>query len=120
MNDTKRYDDEFPYLSVCGNELNFISCDDRPIVFTKWNEENDTFQINWSNRQQKINPSNLFMLENGRLYHISTFDTYGLVRSSLADKLFPMFEFDEKGQPIYINWKGQTLKLDNNIATNLK
>uniref|UniRef100_A0A0K0E0X4 DKNYY family protein n=1 Tax=Strongyloides stercoralis TaxID=6248 RepID=A0A0K0E0X4_STRER len=120
MNDTKRYDKEFPYVSVCGDELNFVSCDDRPIVYTKWDKSNDTFQINWSNRQQKINPTSLFMLENGRLYHTSTFDGYGLVRSSLADELFPLFQFDEEVQPIYINWKGQLLKLDNTIIKNLK
>uniref|UniRef100_A0A0K0FHL6 UPF0598 protein (inferred by orthology to a C. elegans protein) n=1 Tax=Strongyloides venezuelensis TaxID=75913 RepID=A0A0K0FHL6_STRVS len=119
LNDVKRYDDEFPYLSVCGNELNFVSCNDKPIVYTKWNEDDDTFQINWSNRQQKINPANLFMLENGRLYHSSTFDNYGLVRSSLADKFFPMFLFDDEGQPTHIKWKGKLMKLDNVIPKNL-
>lgn len=33
-NDTKRYRDDFPYLSICGRERNFIRCDDFPIVFT--------------------------------------------------------------------------------------
>lgn len=32
-NDTNRYQHEFPYLSVCGRERNFIRCDDFPIVF---------------------------------------------------------------------------------------
>lgn len=29
-----RYQDEFPYVSLCGIERNFIRCDDVPIVFT--------------------------------------------------------------------------------------
>lgn len=33
-NDTARYTKEFPYLSLCGRERNYIRCDDFPIVFT--------------------------------------------------------------------------------------
>lgn len=33
-NSTGRYQDEFPYVSLCGIERNFIRCDDVPIVFT--------------------------------------------------------------------------------------
>lgn len=32
-NDTRRYQD-FPYLSLCGKERNYVRCDDLPIVFT--------------------------------------------------------------------------------------
>lgn len=34
-NDTNRYREEFPYLSVCGRERNFVRCDDLPVVFTE-------------------------------------------------------------------------------------
>lgn len=33
-NDTDRYAAEFPYVSLCGRERNYIRCDDVPIVFT--------------------------------------------------------------------------------------
>lgn len=33
-NDSDRYADTFPFVSVCGRERNFIRCDDLPIVFT--------------------------------------------------------------------------------------
>lgn len=33
-NDTGRFENEFPYLSPCGRERNYIRCDDLPIVFT--------------------------------------------------------------------------------------
>lgn len=32
-NETDRYK-EFPYISLCGRERNYIRCDDLPIVFT--------------------------------------------------------------------------------------
>ncbi len=34
MNNTLRYT-EFPYLSLCGKERNFLRCDDLPVVFTE-------------------------------------------------------------------------------------
>ena len=33
-NTTDRYQGEFPYISPCGPEINYIRCDDLPIVFT--------------------------------------------------------------------------------------
>lgn len=33
-NETGRYEDEFPFVSPCGRERNFIRCDDTPIVYT--------------------------------------------------------------------------------------
>lgn len=35
INNTGRYTQEFPYVSLCGPERNFVRCDDLPIVFTK-------------------------------------------------------------------------------------
>lgn len=34
FNATPRYQNEFPYVSLCGTERNYIRCDDLPIVFT--------------------------------------------------------------------------------------
>ncbi|XP_071450161.1 UPF0598 protein CG30010 [Hetaerina americana] len=34
-NNTGRYEEDFPFLSLCGRERNFIRCDDTPIVFTQ-------------------------------------------------------------------------------------
>ena len=34
-NDSMRYTEDFPYLSLCGKERNFVRCDDLPIVFTE-------------------------------------------------------------------------------------
>ena len=35
-NDSLRYAEDFPYLSLCGKERNFVRCDDiSPIVFTE-------------------------------------------------------------------------------------
>uniref|UniRef100_A0A6G5ACC2 Uncharacterized protein n=1 Tax=Rhipicephalus microplus TaxID=6941 RepID=A0A6G5ACC2_RHIMP len=33
-NDTGKYTAEFPFISPCGREMNFVRCDDLPFVFT--------------------------------------------------------------------------------------
>lgn len=47
INDLKRYQEDFPYLSPCGRERNFIRCDDTPIVFTHILQEDDTCKGRW-------------------------------------------------------------------------
>ena len=34
VNSTDRYSEDFPFVSPCGKELNYIRCDDVPLVFT--------------------------------------------------------------------------------------
>ena len=34
MNTTGRYEEDFPFVSPCGREMNYIRCDDVPIVYT--------------------------------------------------------------------------------------
>ena len=39
-NITGRYEEEFPYVSPCGPETNYIRCDDLPVVFTHLLDQN--------------------------------------------------------------------------------
>lgn len=55
------------------------------------------------------------MLANGRLYHPAPFATYGLVKSSIADALFPLFTFNTSGYPCIFLWKGKEFKITDNI-----
>lgn len=55
------------------------------------------------------------MLSNGRLYHPAPFGDFGLVKSKLADTLFPKFVFDMDGYPVDMLWKGQRISLSNDI-----
>lgn len=34
--------EDFPYVSLCGPERNFVKCDDLPIVFTKIFKKKDS------------------------------------------------------------------------------
>jgi len=87
LNDTGNYEDEFPYLSPCGRERNYVRCDDVPIVFTHFLdadgsvEQLQTMQpqqeqprLSWGGAGDKLTtvfePWRLCMLPStGRVYH---------------------------------------------------
>ncbi|CAJ0575442.1 unnamed protein product, partial [Mesorhabditis spiculigera] len=98
-NETGRFEEHFPYLSRCGRERNLLRCDDRPIVFTKILDDGKFWRLGESTIKVEIAPSRFFMLPNGRLYHPAPFGRYGLVKSAVADLIFPNFEFDSDGFP---------------------
>ena len=56
-------------------------------------------------------PETLLMKPNGRLYHKADFADPALVKSRLADELFPLFVFDKSGYPTHINWGGKRVEL---------
>ncbi|XP_061397943.1 UPF0598 protein CG30010 [Musca vetustissima] len=131
FNDTKRYRDEFPYLSPCGRERNFIRCDDTPIVFTHVMEDNeqqgqDKLLYNHAGDVLKIDfePEKIYMNpDTGRVYHpypLAKVGSIGLIRSKLSIELSRFFEF-EKGEqhgPTHIWWKDKKLLLQNNWFSN--
>ncbi|TKR96787.1 hypothetical protein L596_010758 [Steinernema carpocapsae] len=109
------YAKEFPYYSACGIERNFIRCDDRPVVYTDLNQNEDLWMIANSTKTAEFQPSKLFMGPNGRLYHPSKFAHYALVKSALADELFPRFRFDSDGKPTHFTYKDEVIELDNEL-----
>ena len=126
MNDTGRYE-EFPYISPCGKELNYLQCDDRPIVYTSiTNNSDDTQQLLTINGTEKLTypfqPEKICMFpDSGRIYH-PTEEKYGgvgLIKSSLGIELSPCFEFRDRDNeyepPSHFNWKGKTYTLDNSL-----
>ncbi|OQV15700.1 putative UPF0598 protein C8orf82-like protein [Hypsibius exemplaris] len=114
---------EFPFISPCGRERNFIRCDDRPIVFTElihstgegsdrlcYNGVGDLLSVDFQPELLSMDP------QTGRVYYPApTADLgAGLVKSSLAIELSRCFEYedtDENKPPRWINWKGTRLAL---------
>ena len=104
-NDTDRYP-EFPYLSRCGRERNYIKCDDYPVVFTHTSvvNEKDVFCHNHAGDllYEPFEPHKIYMhVENGRIYHPCSvkMGSIGLVASKLAIEFSKSFTFDENGIP---------------------
>ncbi|EDW74519.2 uncharacterized protein Dwil_GK19411 [Drosophila willistoni] len=124
MNQTQRFQKDFPYISLCGRERNFIRCDDTPIVFTEQftkNGDGAVEVLSYAHSGQvltaEFQPEKLYMHpRTGRVYHPAwpQVGGIGLVRSKLAIELSQYFEFS-KGQesPTHFHWQGKKLELQN-------
>ena len=124
INDTGRYEAEFPYFSPCGRERNYVRCDDLPIVFTHLSAVDNEYQMCCCGAPSltvKFEPTKICMLpETGRVYHPapSIVCDVGLVKSSIAIELSKHFEFrdsDETQPPVLFNWQDKKHHLSNEI-----
>ncbi|KAK5906804.1 hypothetical protein CesoFtcFv8_004715 [Champsocephalus esox] len=78
-NQSGRYEEDFPFLSLCGRERNFVRCDDRPVVFTHLLQSpagvpGDQELLSFCGGADKLSapfrPETLYMHPvSGRLYH---------------------------------------------------
>lgn len=122
INSTDRYREDFPYVSLCGRERNYVRCDDYPIVFThitKNDDGQDLFCYNHAGDllSVKFMPEKIFMSsETGRVYHPAPdiVGSIGLVRSKLAIEFSQYFQFHdgENEGPTHFTWKGITYELN--------
>ena len=129
-NDTGRYYPNFPFLSPCGRERNFIRCDDLPIVFTNVldSESSETkLAFNHADRFLTVpfKPEKICMTTSGRVYHPAPEKVggVGLISDKLsiewtAEKRFD-FEKGEENPPTHFNWSLDRIPLDNELADKL-
>lgn len=128
INDSGRFEEDFPYLSPCGRERNFIRCDDRPVVFTHLvpGEEEDLLLFGYAGEllKSRFDPASLCMYPgSGRVYHSAPESSggVGLVRSALAMELSERFLWSEglrpeADHPDSFEWRGQQHQLDNRLV----
>ncbi|GAB0088731.1 UPF0598 protein CG30010 [Sergentomyia squamirostris] len=119
FNDTPRYTSNFPYLSPCGRERNFIRCDDLPIVYTHVLEDGLKLSFNHAGDLLTVpfEPGKIFMSPaSGRVYHPAAerYGKIGLIRSKLAIEFSKHFDFldGESHPPTHFTWSGQKYELD--------
>ncbi|XP_012286384.1 UPF0598 protein CG30010 [Orussus abietinus] len=125
-NNLERYK-EFPYISLCGRERNFVRCDDLPIVFTHIIERHNVKSgdiehlFSYAHADDLLTvpfePNKIYMnINSGRVYHPApeVAGGAGLVTSKLAIEFSSFFTF-EKGErhgPTHFTWKGRRYDLD--------
>lgn len=125
-NDSGRYEEDFPYLSPCGREKNYIRCDDLPIVFTHIiSDETNGDRLSYSGAGDRLTvlfePERICMLpESGRIYHPGPAKTggVGLIKSALAIELSKFFDFGsgcDTDPPTHFTWKEKKYKLTNEL-----
>ncbi|MEQ2177311.1 hypothetical protein GOODEAATRI_002289, partial [Goodea atripinnis] len=128
INQSGRYQEDFPFLSLCGRERNYLRCDDTPVVFTHLLQNPaDQELLSYCGGAEKLSvpfkPKALYMHPvSGRVYHPSPepLGRVGLVRSALAIELSSNFvyppESGQSGQPTHFLWEGQKHRLTNELA----
>ncbi|XP_036438155.1 UPF0598 protein C8orf82 homolog [Colossoma macropomum] len=128
VNQTGRYQQHFPFVSLCGRERNFLRCDDLPIVYTHLLSESGCQErLSYCGGGFKLTvpfrPQSLFMHPaSGRVYHPAPEHVggVGLVRSALAIELSPHFQYssgqDNTSQPTHFLWAGQQHTLTNELS----
>ncbi|XP_072295594.1 UPF0598 protein C8orf82 homolog [Eucyclogobius newberryi] len=131
FNQSGRYEEDFPFLSLCGRERNFVRCDDRPVVFTHLTQEghsdSEAALLSYCGGAEKLTvlfrPEALYMHPgSGRVYHPCSDRTgaVGLVRSALAIELSPNFVYasdeNQDEPPTHFLWGGEQHELTNELA----
>ncbi|XP_023801020.1 UPF0598 protein C8orf82-like [Cyanistes caeruleus] len=124
-NRSGRYQAEFPFLSRCGRERNFLRCDDVPVVFTQilpGSGGNSLLSYcgGGSRLTVPFQPGMLAVFpENGRLYHPAPEKAggVGLVRSALAAEWSSEFRFEEGAEkpPTHFVWEGRRYRLSGEL-----
>ncbi|XP_005533802.1 PREDICTED: UPF0598 protein C8orf82 homolog [Pseudopodoces humilis] len=124
-NRSGRYQVEFPFLSRCGRERNFLRCDDVPVVFTQilpGSGGNSLLSYCGGGSQLTVpfQPGMLAVFpENGRLYHPAPEKAggVGLVRSALAAEWSSEFRFEEGPEkpPTHFVWEGRRYRLSGEL-----
>ncbi|KAF5300785.1 hypothetical protein FQA39_LY11030 [Lamprigera yunnana] len=116
INNSGRYP-EFPYISLCGRERNFVRCDDYPIVFT---HVIDNDKLSYNHNDQLVFPFDPEMIymspKSGRVYHpaVKNAGSIGLVRSKLAIEFSKNFIFEngETEPPTHFKWNNNVYVLN--------
>ncbi|XP_041342289.1 UPF0598 protein C8orf82 homolog isoform X1 [Pyrgilauda ruficollis] len=124
-NRSGRYQAQFPFLSRCGRERNFLRCSDLPVVFTQilpGSRGNSLLSYCGGGSELTVpfQPGMLAVFpENGRLYHPAPEKVggVGLVRSALAEELSSEFRFEDGPEkpPTHFWWEGKKYRLSGEI-----
>jgi len=99
---------DYPYISLCGVEYNYIKVADRPIVYHSIDSITSEL-IYGANLKVLFDPENIRVSKEGRMYYPSYIGKYGLIRSHLALELGSNIE--EKKEGIYLTWKEKKIML---------
>ncbi|XP_025903943.1 UPF0598 protein C8orf82 homolog [Nothoprocta perdicaria] len=129
-NRSGRYEADFPYVSLCGHERNYVRCDDRPVVFTQLLPGADGAELlSYCGGGERLvvpfEPARLAVLpESGRLYHPAPAAAggAGLVRSALAFEWSGAFEHGRGAArpPTHFWWRGRRYELTNELLPVLR
>ena len=128
-NNTGIHTTSHPYVSICADEANYISCDDTPIVYIDLIVNGEEASLAWAgNLTAPFRPDLVQLSPSGRVYYPSprALDTEGLLAkvgarrrlksafdvgplSLLKSTIIPMLDFDESSASI--RWRGDSFPI---------
>ncbi|ODM87213.1 hypothetical protein Ocin01_19468 [Orchesella cincta] len=110
---------EFPFVSYCGRERNYINVNASPFVFNSLNA--NVLEYNYTKKKLQFNPASLYVGSDGRLYHeFSHRDVnFALVKSSVADHLALQFVY-KRGKPVAFKYEGKEIKLNYGVRRSVE
>eukprot|EP01095_Lingulamoeba_sp_RSL-Kostka_P017994 TRINITY_DN9666_c0_g1_i1.p1 TRINITY_DN9666_c0_g1~~TRINITY_DN9666_c0_g1_i1.p1 ORF type:complete len:212 (+),score=38.76 TRINITY_DN9666_c0_g1_i1:76-711(+) len=99
----------FPFVSKCMNEYNFLRFKPgtTPLVFHTLDETKQKLYYGYD-LEKDFEPNELYISEEGRLYHKTDFGNYGLISSNLAIEIRDSLHHHENGDIFFID-KDKTL-----------
>lgn len=131
INSTSRYKENYPFLSRCGPELNYVRADDAPIVYTDLTPDRHNLIWGGGTLKTPFNPALIYVSEKtGFMYHPAPFQTspqplwavsmmkdgdstrtptspLGLLSSALVQANFAHMIVDDVGACGGIQWNGK-------------
>lgn len=119
INNTGYYTAEFPYVSPCGKEINYVYHDDANavITFTDYDKKDNTLLYGGNQFAIAFDPRSLvYNLSNGRLYHNFTTKYLkgsgylGLLHPQISD-YFSDYVQSNDGDKVYLTWNSELIKL---------
>lgn len=100
-NDSGRHR-EYPYVSPCAGEQNYLRCEDRAIVFHTLTADGHLLYA--ATLRVPFDPLALRHSAGGRLYHTAPIGELGLLRSDLALSMMERLREDDRGY--VLEWQG--------------
>ena len=111
---------DFPYVSLCGRERNFVRCADVPFVLTRLLDDQVSFEcahIASSRLLIPFEPEKIYVKpDTGRLYYPIPPQFYtgiALIKDAIAEQLSSHLQYDDgpSDVPVGLAWQGKVHRL---------
>eukprot|EP01064_Diplonema_japonicum_P007475 TRINITY_DN1510_c0_g3_i1.p1 TRINITY_DN1510_c0_g3~~TRINITY_DN1510_c0_g3_i1.p1 ORF type:complete len:186 (+),score=22.16 TRINITY_DN1510_c0_g3_i1:59-616(+) len=105
---------EFPWVSKCKGELNFLLPSDRPITYTELTKDSagkHYLTYGGGGLRALFEPEKLSVCSAGRVYYPAKIGTMGLISCHLALQLGLENIWEDDGEPPMLHWEGRKYPL---------
>lgn len=103
---------EYPFVSPCGREKNYIRCAGTPIVFRAFREDRGRAQLLYAgNSLQPFEPEALQVNGSGQLFHPVQNGLMGRLGRHALLEISQHISFAEEGQDYVLHWQSRQYRI---------